>query len=175
LAIRRNPACPLGFRLSLVRIVCGHFSSSRGPNADQTRPPVGRSLAWGPCSVDFVARWAICDTGLPDLEDTDVAMLQLRDKLFDMDLKKLHGFELVTSKERMPAEREPAASTCRIGIMCDQNRVTVVSVDRDGIVVRSSEAYVHHAPALVAPLPKERTGRLNVDVLIQHEARLRNR
>jgi len=40
LAIRRTPLCPLGFRLSLVRIVCGRFSSSRGPNADQMRPSV---------------------------------------------------------------------------------------------------------------------------------------
>jgi hypothetical protein len=35
LVIRRNPLCPLGFRLSLVRTVRGRFSSCRGPNADQ--------------------------------------------------------------------------------------------------------------------------------------------
>jgi len=34
LEIQWNPSCPLGFRLSLVRIVLGCFSSSRGPNAD---------------------------------------------------------------------------------------------------------------------------------------------
>jgi hypothetical protein len=37
--IRRKPLCPLRFRLSLVRAVCGRFASSRGPNADQTRLP----------------------------------------------------------------------------------------------------------------------------------------
>jgi hypothetical protein len=84
---------------------------------------VGRTLAWEPCSVGFVARWAVGDTGLPDLEHTHVVVFQLRDNLFDMDLEKLHGFELVTSKEHMPAEREPAASTCRCGIVCDQNRI----------------------------------------------------
>jgi len=75
----------------------------------------------------------------------------------------------------MPAEREPAAPSRRVGIVRDQNRATVVSVDRDGIVVRSSESCVDHAPALVFALPKERTDQLDVDVLIQHEAHLRNR
>lgn len=37
LAIRWKPMCPLVFRLSLIRITYGRFSSSRGPNADQTR------------------------------------------------------------------------------------------------------------------------------------------
>ena len=39
LVIRRNPLCHLGSRLSWVRVVCGRFASSRGPNADQTRLP----------------------------------------------------------------------------------------------------------------------------------------
>jgi hypothetical protein len=81
-----------------------------------------------------------CDGCAPDLEDTDDVMLHLLDKLFDMDLKQLYRLELMAPQEHMPAEREPAAPTSRVYIMCDQNRVTVVRTDRDGIVVRSSKA-----------------------------------
>ncbi len=78
LAIRRNPLCSLGFRLSLVRTVCGRFSSSRGLNADQTRPSVDRSLGSGLPSTGFVPRWVKRDGRPPDLEDTDVSMSSTR-------------------------------------------------------------------------------------------------
>jgi hypothetical protein len=46
LVFRRKPLCSLEFRLSLVRAVCGRFSSSRGPNADERNCRlVGCSLA----------------------------------------------------------------------------------------------------------------------------------
>jgi hypothetical protein len=47
LAIRRKPLCPLGFRLSLVRITYGRFSSSRGPNADQTTRSLTYEIQYG--------------------------------------------------------------------------------------------------------------------------------
>ena len=67
-------------------------------------------------------------------------MFQLRDKLLDMDLKKLHCFEQTAPKSHTPTKGEPAASTRRIGIMCNQNRATVVCMDCDGIVVRNFSA-----------------------------------
>jgi len=48
LTIWWNPLCPLTFRLSLVRITYGRFSSSRGPNADETRLPGLESRFAGP-------------------------------------------------------------------------------------------------------------------------------
>jgi hypothetical protein len=110
-----------------------------------------------------------------DLEDTDVVMLHLRDKLVDMDLEQLYRLELMTPEERMPAEREPATPTSRVCIVCNQNRVTVVCVDCDRIVVRSSKARIDHTPALMSALSEKRTDRQGVDVLIQHEAHLRDR
>ncbi len=62
LVIRRNPLCPLGFRLSLVRTVCGRFSSSRGPNADQVGV-LGEPFAGGPCSAGAVVPCST-DSGL---------------------------------------------------------------------------------------------------------------
>jgi len=90
-------------------------------------------------------------------------------------LEQLDRLKLMAPKEHMLAEREPATPARRIRIVSDQNRATVVGVGRNRIVICPTQARIDHTPAFMSPLPEERTDRLGIDVLVQHEAHLRNR
>jgi hypothetical protein len=92
-----------------------------------------------------------------------------------VNLEQFDGFKLMASEKHMSAEREPATPACRFRIVGYQNGVAIVGVGGDRIVVCPAKARFDHAPTFMSTLPKERTDRLGVDVLIQHEAHLRDR
>ena len=78
-------------------------------------------------------------------------------------------------KKYMSAEGEAATSAGRIRVVRNQNRIPIIGVGSNSIVVCPTKTSIDHTPTLVPALPKKRTYRLSIDVLIEHKAHLRNR
>lgn len=162
----------LRFCRATVLTVSRCFRSSRGPNADQTGPPVSRL---GLRSVSFVAGWVIRDTCPPHIEHTDMVTLQLGDQFLHVHLEQLDGFKLMAPEEDMATERELATPAGRVRIVGDQNCVAVIGIGSDRVVVCPTKARIDNAPTFMSRLAEKRTDRLGIDVFIEYEAHLRDR
>jgi hypothetical protein len=115
------------------------------------------------------------DSCPPHLEDTDLVTLHLPSQLFEVQFKQLDRLKLMAPEKYMSAEGEAATSARRIRIVRYQNRIAIIGVGSNSIVVRPTKAGIDHAPTLMSALSKKRTYRLSIDVLIEHKAHLRNR
>ena len=76
--------------------------------------------------------------------------LQFPFELGDALLEKAYRLQLVTPHEHVAAERELPATSGGLGVVGDQDRTTVVGVDRYGVVVGTAEARLDNRLAFVS-------------------------
>lgn len=80
-------------------------------------------------------------------------------RLVEVPLQECGRVELVASQQHMVAEGEPAPAAGRVEIVGEEDRLPVIGVDGDRVVVGSSESCFADAPAFVSSPTEERADR----------------
>lgn len=161
---RRNPVWRLGFRIASVRVVNDRrFYGPRATGGCET------------ASVGLVARWPVGHTVVADLVHANPPTCDEGDEVLEIIRDETCGLELVAPQEQVAPEGEFAATTRGLGIMRDQDRISIVGVSGHGIVVGTAKSSFDNRPAVVSLVAKDRSDSPSVDILVKDEAHLRNR